>query len=548
MYLFSTEQHSECQRLHSPQVSILEAISVLHPDKVNVVKFFEMFKDMVWTCLVFEMLDMHLYDLIEERDGKPLCLQEIRPIAQQLLVALDALKSLGIIHTDIKPDNIMMVHKQSQTLRVKLIDFGEAMLASKAEPTMEAQPIGYRSPEIALGLPFHEAIDVWGVGCILAFLYLADHLFQVHCEYQTMKSMVEVLGQPRDCLLNAGLLTKLFFCEKESSWRLLRPVEYRLVSGMYAEEHINRIEQPTSLDDLFYPRETAAEYVDRKAFVDLLKKLLHLEGDLRISPHQALQHPFITTSHLVEQCHSKAYLTTAQSMMDLLEDSADRVNTPAALKPDQGSATGSCSPSDDGSANGTFKGTTDPVSFVDGPESDTSDQGVYSDDDDDDLAPEEVLSLLPFDKDQAARTDDEEIQPHKDTVSFENDPTLGSSCEEDSAMWSSDDDLTWVTYDEDLAMWSSVEDLTSVTYDEDLAMWSSDDDDVSSLSSEDLASLSSHIDGPPPSLLSSDGASSRDSWSASSASSGRKRKTGKRIQRFFRRVTEAFCCCCCVED
>ncbi|XP_034564505.1 homeodomain-interacting protein kinase 4-like [Notolabrus celidotus] len=168
----------------SPMVSILEAISVLHPDKVNVVKFFEMFKDMVWTCLVFEMLDMHLYDLIEERDGKPLCLQEIRPIAQQLLVALDALKSLGIIHTDIKPDNIMMVHKQSQTLRVKLIDFGEAMLASEAEPTMEAQPIGYRSPEIALGLPFHEAIDVWGVGCILAFLYLADHLFQVHCEYQ----------------------------------------------------------------------------------------------------------------------------------------------------------------------------------------------------------------------------------------------------------------------------------------------------------------------------------------------------------------------------
>lgn len=37
-----------------------------------------------------------------------------------------------------------------------------------------------RAPEVHLGLPFTSAIDVWGVGCILAFLYLAEHLFPVN--------------------------------------------------------------------------------------------------------------------------------------------------------------------------------------------------------------------------------------------------------------------------------------------------------------------------------------------------------------------------------
>ena len=41
-----------------------------------------------------------------------------------------------------------------------------------------------RAPEITLGLPFSEAVDVWGVGCILVFLYLAQHLFSIQCKYQ----------------------------------------------------------------------------------------------------------------------------------------------------------------------------------------------------------------------------------------------------------------------------------------------------------------------------------------------------------------------------
>lgn len=62
----------------------------------------------------------------------------------QLLVALKTLWKVGVLHTDIKPDNVMLVNSKDQPLRIKLIDFGLAILISKANPGMVTQPIGYR--------------------------------------------------------------------------------------------------------------------------------------------------------------------------------------------------------------------------------------------------------------------------------------------------------------------------------------------------------------------------------------------------------------------
>lgn len=62
----------------------------------------------------------------------------------QLLVALDALKGLGVLHTDLKSDNIMLCNMQDQHFRVKLIDFGLAMLTSAVKAGIRKQPCGYR--------------------------------------------------------------------------------------------------------------------------------------------------------------------------------------------------------------------------------------------------------------------------------------------------------------------------------------------------------------------------------------------------------------------
>ena len=62
-------------------------------------------------------------------------------------------------------------------------------------------------------------------------------------------------------------------------------------------------EPETCLQIQIHPELGAAEMADRMAFMSLLEGLLHLDGDKRISPRQALEQPFISMSHLREDVH-----------------------------------------------------------------------------------------------------------------------------------------------------------------------------------------------------------------------------------------------------
>ncbi|KAK7925067.1 hypothetical protein WMY93_007377 [Mugilogobius chulae] len=86
----------------------------------------------------FEHLDMSLYDYITEYG--PLQLKDVRPIVHQLGSALSFLKALGIVHTDLKPDNIMMVDTVSRPFQVKVIDFGLARHVSAMQHFPRVQP------------------------------------------------------------------------------------------------------------------------------------------------------------------------------------------------------------------------------------------------------------------------------------------------------------------------------------------------------------------------------------------------------------------------
>ncbi|XP_077579596.1 homeodomain-interacting protein kinase 1-like [Stigmatopora nigra] len=288
------------------ELSMLKLVSVLDADSTNVVKFFEQFDHEGNICLVFEVLDCDLIYLLEERQRQPLSLEEIRVIACQLLSALVTLKRLGILHTDIKPDNIMIVNRYEQPLKVKLIDFGNAIPVSKIKQGLEIQPVGYRAPEITLGLPYNEKIDVWSVGCIMAFLFLAGNLFAVNCEYQMMKHIICVLGQPDDHLLHTGKYTQNYFTEDAevgvSRYRLMTPEEYEAENNVKPKLQDTCKELPKPLEEMIdlLPEGQIEndELETRKTFLDLLKQMLHLDGHQRISASQALHHPFITMGKL----------------------------------------------------------------------------------------------------------------------------------------------------------------------------------------------------------------------------------------------------------
>lgn len=65
--------------------------------------------------------------------------------------------------------------------------------------------------------------------------------------------------------------------------------------------------------------ELLAERADRGAFIMLLKRMLAMEtGDRRISPEDALNHPFITMKHL-DEYRQTGYLQSCMKPMKVLK-------------------------------------------------------------------------------------------------------------------------------------------------------------------------------------------------------------------------------------
>lgn len=255
------------------EVAMLKKLRELDQDKNNLVRFSEHLKHRGFVCLAFEMLDISIYHFMKERSIKPLDLSEIGVITQQMLVALNALKGIGLAHADIKPDNIMLVNRQLQPFKLKLIDFGLAVPVSKMCLGIQIQALGYRAPEVILGLPLNEAVDMWYLGCVLAFMYLGRHLYPTECEYEVMRVIVQLQGQPEDHLLNSGIYTKEF-CRKDQdspspSWRLNTAVEYFLATCSFPRPYRGIFDMFTSLDDIVKTRpdvKRTTEYEDNVAF------------------------------------------------------------------------------------------------------------------------------------------------------------------------------------------------------------------------------------------------------------------------------------------
>ncbi|KAI4805747.1 hypothetical protein KUCAC02_010344 [Chaenocephalus aceratus] len=304
------------------EVRMLEIIRKLDPEKNNLIRFIDNFFFRDVSCLAFEMLDQSLYDFMMNRQ-EAFRLNEIRPITQQLLVAFKALKSIGVIHSDLKHDNIMLVNHQNQPFRIKLIDFGEAIPTSEVEIGTEKQLLPYRAPEVNLGLPISEAIDMWSLGCIIAEMYFGTFLFPDSSTYCSMKVICHMIGQPGDHLLNAGKFTSNYFIRElknSPEWRFKTLEEYKEGTGVEPDILECVSDQYSSLVEAIedYAEEKGrVQLKDRMVFVQLLKRLLDLDANSRITPEQALTHSFVTMDHLEEDLDCSPYVTDAVRWMTI---------------------------------------------------------------------------------------------------------------------------------------------------------------------------------------------------------------------------------------
>ncbi|XP_028590376.2 homeodomain-interacting protein kinase 1 isoform X5 [Podarcis muralis] len=318
------KNHPSYARQGQIEVSILSRLSSENADEYNFVRSYECFQHKNHTCLVFEMLEQNLYDFLKQNKFSPLPLKYIRPILQQVATALMKLKSLGLIHADLKPENIMLVDPVRQPYRVKVIDFGSASHVSKAVCSTYLQSRYYRAPEIILGLPFCEAIDMWSLGCVIAELFLGWPLYPGASEYDQIRYISQTQGLPAEYLLSAGTKTSRFFNRDPNLgyplWRLKTPEEHELETGIKSKEarkyifncldDMAQVNMSTDLEGT----DMLAEKADRREYIDLLKKMLTIDADKRITPLKTLNHQFVTMNHLLDFPHSNHVKSCFQNM------------------------------------------------------------------------------------------------------------------------------------------------------------------------------------------------------------------------------------------
>ncbi|XP_043981096.1 homeodomain-interacting protein kinase 3-like isoform X1 [Gambusia affinis] len=320
------KNHPSYARQGQIEVEILARLSSENAEEHNVVRALECFQHRSHTCLVFEMLEQNLYDFLKQNKFSPLPLKIIRPILQQVATALKKLKDLGLIHADLKPENIMLVDPSRQPYRVKVIDFGSASHVSKAVCSTYLQSRYYRAPEIILGLPFCEAIDMWSLGCVIAELFLGWPLYPGALEYDQIRYISQTQGLPAEQLLNKGTKTTRFFTKESdspyASWRLKTTEEHEKETGLKSKEarkyifsclddiaHVNLVLSPDTSD-------MQAEKADRREFVSLLKTMLLINAEDRTVPSSVLNHPFLTMTHLLDYPHSN-HVQSSFRIMDM---------------------------------------------------------------------------------------------------------------------------------------------------------------------------------------------------------------------------------------
>ncbi|KAM9481044.1 homeodomain-interacting protein kinase 3 [Clarias gariepinus] len=330
------KNHPSYARQGQIEVGILARLSGENADEHNLVRAFECFQHRNHTCLVFEMLEQNLYDFLKQNKFSPLPLKVIRPILQQVATALKKLKAMGLIHADLKPENIMLVDPVRQPYRVKVIDFGSASHVSKAVCSTYLQSRYYRAPEIILGLPFCEAIDMWSLGCVIAELFLGWPLYPGALEYDQIRYISQTQGLPAENLLNLGTKTSRFFCRDSdapyAAWRLKSTEEHEAETGMKSKEARKYIF--SCLDDIVHVNlvmnlegsDLMAEKVDRGEFVLLLKKMLWIDAENRVVPGEVLNHPFVTMQHLLDFPHSN-HVKSCFHIMDVCRPRAGPYDT-----------------------------------------------------------------------------------------------------------------------------------------------------------------------------------------------------------------------------
>jgi len=231
----------------------------------NIISLLDVVKDPVsrTPALIFEYVNntdfKQLYQTLSDYD--------IRYYLFEILKALNYCHSMGIMHRDVKPHNVMIDHEKRQ---LRLIDWGLAEFYHPGqEYNVRVASRYFKGPELLVDYQCYDySLDLWGLGCMLAsMIFRKEPFFHGHDNYDQLVKIAKVLGTD-----------ELFmYIEK---YRIELDPRFNDILGRHSRKRWERFVHAEN------------QHLVTPEAIDFLDKLLRYDHADRLTAKEAMEHPY----------------------------------------------------------------------------------------------------------------------------------------------------------------------------------------------------------------------------------------------------------------
>jgi casein kinase II subunit alpha len=225
----------------------------------------------------------------------------------EILRGLDYCHSMGVMHRDVKPQNIVINHDRRL---VRIIDWGLAeFYHPNQDYNVRVASRYFKGPELLVGYQYYDySLDMWSLGCMLAsMIFQQDPFFRGHDNYDQLVRIARVLGTEK-------------LDEYIKKYNIELDTRFNDLLGRHSRKRWERFIRPDN------------EHLINAEALDFLDNLLKYDHMQRLTAQEAMAHPYLKPIK-VQREEAEAAQKQSGVMQSAPVASASSSQTAAAAQP-----------------------------------------------------------------------------------------------------------------------------------------------------------------------------------------------------------------------